>query len=266
MILKKFLQIFLSYIILSLWIYNISFAGDISNSKNINNNTNLTKKNKNIVINKKDKNWNIIKTITLSPKEIKNLEKEKGYLKILESIYKDNKKIFIWIIANKKLSEKLQWDPITLNISTRNFYVNSPKNQFLFWMFLEKTEALNFLSDLKKKKTITISIESDKKIIKFNISTNKILDNKVKYEYLFKLNENKKKDYSLIEIKTNNTEKGMFTITTKTNNYIVKKIKVIPWVLWYSSTWQVILFAIIIVIIFWTIIFWYLYNNMKKIK
>lgn len=257
-IFKLWLVIF--FWILSNLLFLTSFA---ANTNNINKTTN----NKTITLDKKDNQWNIIWTVKLTPQDIKNLEKEEWFLKILWSIYKNNKRIFIWIITDKKIQNRLYADPINLNISSRTFYVNSGKNQFLFWAFLEKSEALNFLTNLKKWLPIIVNIESDNKVIHFTITPENFLKNKnIKYEYLFKLKKNGNKWFSLKEIITNNTDKKLFKITNSVTDYIQKKEKVVPWILWYSNTWQIILFAIMIVILIWTIIFWYLYNNFRKVK
>jgi len=227
---------------------------------------NQNKQQNDIIKIKVQNNWQT-QYITLTEEDIKELEKEKGFLKILESIYKNNKKIFIWIIADKKLQEKLYADPINLNISTRSFYVNSLKNQFFFWTFLEKSEALAFLNLLKEWKPLIITLETDKKIVIFKLKSDNFLKNKkIKYEYLFKLIQNKDWSYQLKEVKFNNTDKPIFKITTETKNYIEKKVKIIPGILWYTSTWQIIIFAVVLVILIWTVIFWYLYKNIRKIN
>lgn len=243
--------------VLSLW------SGYVS-AENTQNNQ-ISSKSKNIVIQEKGKDGNVTQTITLSPKEIKQLEKEKWFLKILGSIYKDNKKIFFWIISDKNIQKQYYADPIQVNFSSRNFYVNSTKNQFFYGAFLQKSEALSFLSDLKKWTELTIKLEGDKKVTIFNITPKNFLQNKnIKYEYIFKLIKGPKGELELKEVNTTNEWKPLFNISSSTTNYITKQTKIIPWLLWYSNTWQIILFAIIIVILIWTIIFWYLYKNLKK--
>jgi len=227
-------------------------------------NTKITEDNNKIII-KEENNWQE-KTITLTPEEIKDLEKQRWFLKLLESIYKKNQRIFIGIIMDKKLQEELYANLVTVNFSSRDFFINSTKNQFAFNTFLGKSEALDFLSKLKDWKPIVITINgSDKQIINTITAKDFLKDRKINYQYLFKLIKNSNWSYELKEIKINPwNNNDIFNIKTETKNYIVQKIKIVPGVLGYSSIRQIILMAIVIVIVIWTAVYWYIFNNIKK--
>lgn len=198
----------------------------------------------------------------------KKIEQEKNSIKIINAITKENKTFFIWLIMNDKLKNKLNGDKVTINISWRDFFITNFLSNYGIWITLTNAESLNLINKIINHKPILINIYTSTEMIMVKYEITKKDLPTIKYEQIFNLKyDDKTWKYNISYFNDNlgQQEKTDIKVQLFENKYITKEIKVVPWFLWYTSLWQIVLLALFLVISIWWAIIWYFYKKINTV-
>lgn len=198
----------------------------------------------------------------------KKIEQEKNSIKIINAITKENKTFFIWLIMNDKLKNKLNGDKVTINISWRDFFITNFLSNYGLWITLTNAESLNLINKIINHKPILINIYTSTEIITIKYEITKKDLPTIRYEQIFNLKyDDKTWKYNILYFNDNpgQQKKADIKVQLFENKYITKEIKVVPWFLWYTSLWQIVLLALFLVISIWWAIIWYFYKKINTV-
>lgn len=275
----------LTSIVLSIFVFCISFsfAQEITNNVKETETTNTQKEEKKE--NDTDemvKEWYISaeegEKLKLTKEELSDLNKNIWHIKLVEEIFKQQKRPLININIDKEIQEELLGSRVALSFSNREYFISSSQNIVIL---LENIEFLNFLkwaanfSD--EPLSMRISIYTEKWIINIDYTPFKGKDvsnlggNTLYSFYLFIKKVNG--EYVVNEIDINNTATHTndgYTmwkdnVKTETVPYLEDVEKKIPGFGWFTSTWQLFLVVLLPIDIVLTIlIFGFFFKKLNK--
>jgi len=190
-----------------------------------------------------------------------NYEKWKKILQLLNLIDKKDKKIFFWITMDKDLQKKWYAIKVTTNFTTDNLYINNPSQNFAVSKYLNKTETTKLINLILENKPVIIKLQTPEWIYKINWKINKNSLNTDNFRFDYILHINKKENKLVIKDSYTQNIKN-FTYSIKPYNFV--ETKVIPGILWYSNTWQLVIAMFFIwFLVSWLIIWWF-YKHLKQ--